>query len=170
MNNETIDTAKYDFGDGASKRVAPKLQLVSASSSQFGIFADKISTIVPWQEPTSLPHAPKSVLGVVSIEGRMLTVLDLALLPAEEGTQPDAARSATGYLVALRGDEQLALAVDAIGETIQFAPADFEGQQETESTLVLGILHVESAEIKVLNLKKLFPTAIQGRQRRQRRF
>ena len=144
----------------------PKLQVLHAGSSRFGIFTDEIATIVDWRAPTPLPHAPKSVLGVVSIEGRMLTVLDLATL-AGEAASSEAARDIPSRLIALRGDEQLALAVAVVGETIELPAVAVE---ETAGTLVLGVLHHNGAAINILNLKELFATAIQGRERRRRRF
>ena len=149
-----------------------KLQLLQTGSSHFGVFVDEIATIEPWREPTPLPHAPRSVLGVVSIQGRMLTVLDLARLQGGEAASSDAVGAVPGHLIALRGDEQLALAVDALGETIQLAASDFAefAAKETAGTLVLGVLKHEGADVNILNLKELFPTAIQGRQRRRRRF
>jgi purine-binding chemotaxis protein CheW len=146
-----------------------RLQLLQTGSTQLGIFADEIATIAPWQLPTPLPHAPKSVLGVVSIQGRMLTVVDLGRLQGEQGGANNAASDVPRRLIALRGDEQLALAVDSVGETIQFDTVDLN-PKEAADKLVLGILHHEGAEIKILNLRELFPTAIQGRERRRRRF
>ena len=166
MNNETIQ--KGHSVEGAnSEGAARTLQLLRAGSFQFGIFANEIAAIAPWRDPTPLPHAPKSVLGVVSIQGRMLTVLDLATLPVHESDSGDAAAQ---HLIALRGDEQLALAVDGLGETIELADADFDAPPETEETLLLGVLSREGTDIYVLNPKELFPTAIQGRERRRRRF
>ncbi len=152
-----------------------KLQLLQTGASQFGIFTDEIATIVAWREPTPLPRAPKSVLGVVSIEGRMLTVLDLAMLAGGEAASNNAARDIPAHLIALRGDEQLALAVDAVGETIQLAAtdlADFADSpaKETAGALVLAVMQHNGADVNILNLKELFPTAIQGRERRRRRF
>jgi len=156
-----------------------KLQLVHAGGSQFGIFVDEISAIVSWQEPAPLPHAPSSVLGVVSIQGRMLTVLDLAALPIAEAvsatlaTLANAPREALQYLIALNGDEQLALAIEAAGEVVQL-PNDSTASslidQEATTTPVLGLLQRGDAQIKILNPKGLFPAAIQGRERRQRRL
>lgn len=139
------------------------LQLFRAGPLHFGIFADDIATIVAWREPTPLPRAPKSVLGVVSIQGRMLTVLDLAALTGREAASAQ-------HLIALRGDEQLGLAIETLGETIEIAEDDFDAKPETREPLVLGVLHREGAEVNILNPKELFPTAIQGRERRRRRF
>ena len=167
MNTEASEN------DETGARGVRKLQLVRVGATQFGIFAEEVSAIVAWQEPTPLPHAPDSVLGVVSIQGRMLTVLDLSMLPVGEGTLSDSPRNAGAHLIALRGDEQLALAVAAVGEIIARAPndsmTDFVAKSDTVTPL-LGVLRREGAEIKILNVKGLFPAVIQGRERRQRRF
>jgi purine-binding chemotaxis protein CheW len=143
------------------------VQLFRAGPLHFGIFADDIATIVAWREPTPLPHAPKSVLGVVSIQGRMLTVLDLAALTGRETASNDASAQ---HLIALHGDEQLALAIETLGETIEIAEDDFDAKRKTGEPLVLGVLHRKGGKIDILNPKELFPTAIQGRERRRRRF
>jgi purine-binding chemotaxis protein CheW len=146
-----------------------KLQLLKTGSTQLGIFADEIATVAPWRAPTPLPQAPKSVLGVVSIEGRMLTVLDLSLLRGEQVSSNYDASDTHKRLIALRGDEQLALAVDSVGETIELDSGDLDPNQGADK-LVLGILRHDGADINILNLKELFSTAIQGRERRRRRF
>jgi chemotaxis signal transduction protein len=146
-----------------------KLQLLKTGSTQLGIFADEIATVAPWRTPTPLPQAPKSVLGVVSIEGRMLTVLDLSLLRGEQVSSNYDASDMHKRLIALRGDEQLALAVDSLGETIELDSGDLDPNQGADK-LVLGILRHDGVDINILNLKELFSTAIQGRERRRRRF
>ena len=169
MNNEPLEH------DDAASSAGGKLQLVGAGSSQFGIFAEEISAIVSWREPTSLPDAPAAVLGVVSIQGRMLTVLDLATLPVHEAQLTNDGLSRTReHIIALRGPEQLALAIETVGEVVQLTPGEAGAEplarQGNVTTPVLATLQRDGAEIKILNLKGLFPTAIQGRQRRQRRF
>jgi chemotaxis signal transduction protein len=173
MNNEAINNERSNSESSAGS-AGRKLQLVHTGSSQFGIFVEEISAIVAWQEPAPLPHAPSSVLGVVSIQGRMLTVLDLATLPIGEAMLGERPRKSPGHLIALRGDEQLALAIEALGDVIQLPPdesmTDSITKQETVTTPVLGVMQREGAAIKVLNVKGLFLAAIQGRERRQRRF
>ena len=165
-----LSNFEHELQRGASR----KLQLVLAGQNQFGIFADQISAIVDWQEPAPLPHAPRSVLGVVSIQGRMLTVLDLAKLAGAEVLLTDTPDKFLGHLIALRGDEQLALAVEALGEVVQLTGKESLTNsitmRETVTGPVLGVWQREEAEIKVLNSEGLFPAAIQGRERRQRRF
>ena len=143
------------------------LQVFNAAAAQFAVFADEVMTIAEWREPAALPQAPASVLGVVSIHGRMLTVLDLLQL-----WEPPQRSKGPTHILALRGDEQLALAIHGPGETIELIGAgpDFEIGTEGNGKLVAGVINHNGREITILNPKELFPTAIQGRERRRRRF
>jgi chemotaxis signal transduction protein len=171
--NEANDNAPQTFNESGSAS-ARRVQLVSAGASQFGIFADDVAAIVAWREPTPLPNAPKAVLGVVSIQGRMLTVLELASLTTVEAVSIETPREAAGemppYLIALRGDEQLALAVEDVDGVIEFPAAELTELRETAGALALGVVQSAVGDVNILNLKELFPAAIQGRERRRRRF
>jgi chemotaxis signal transduction protein len=139
------------------------LQLFSFGEAQFAVFAEEMMAITEWREPAALPHAPSAVLGIVSIHGRMLTVLDLSQLlesPQHSGRPT--------HILALNGDEQLALAIDAPGETFAIAAADSE--EALTSGKLVSAINRNGDEIKILNVRELFPTAIQGRERRRRRF
>ena len=145
-----------------------KLQVVRAGSTDFAISADEIAAITDWQTPTPLPHAPESILGVVSIHGRILTVINPRKLAGLQGNSNEGLNPQ--HVVALKGDEQLALAVDAIGETFELAQSEFEALGKEETGLMLGRLHRGGTETGVINVKQLFAHAIQGRERRRRRF
>src|SRR5882724_10674421 len=143
------------------------LQVFSAGGDQFAVFAEEVITIAEWREPAVLPHAPAAILGIVSIHGRMLTVLDLSQL-LELRQRSDG----LSHILALRGDEQLALAIDAPGETIELGDAngDLAATTESNGNLITAVINHNGAEIKILNIQALFSTAIQGRERRRRRF
>jgi chemotaxis signal transduction protein len=149
------------------ERQARTLQVFSAGGAQFAVFAEEVITIAEWREPAVLPHAPAAILGIVSIHGRMLTVLDLSQL-LELRQRSDG----LSHILALRGDEQLALAIDAPGETIELGEAngDFAATTEGNGNLITAVINHNGAEIKILNMKALFSTAMQGRERRRRRF
>ena len=145
------------------------LQLFSSGRAQFAVVADEVMTITEWREPAALPHAPASVLGVVSVRGRMLTVLDLSQLLNLQKR----AKSPT-HILALNGDEQLALAIDGVGETLTIDAEDTNGAAEiapnASGKLLAEVINRNGNAIQILNVKELFPTAIQGRERRRRRF
>lgn len=174
MSNETTNNAQDYPDDPVSGPAVRRLQLVRAGWAQFGIFAEEIATIVAWRNPTPLPQAPKSVLGLASVQGRMLTVLELASLTGVENASTSVPQETPNqsppYLVALRGDEQLALAVDDVDGVIELTAEECAELRETVGTPVLGVLQRTIGEINVLDLEGLFPAAIQGRERRRRRF
>ena len=167
MNNQVISNAPPTPED-MGIRPAGSVQLVRAGTSHYGIFAEEIAAIIPWKEPAPLPQAPRTVLGIVSIQGRMLTVLDLKSLG--EDVSSDEVNEPLTHLVALRGDEQLALAVDRVGSTIELENGDSDEIPEHASPLVLRVINHEGLEINLLNLKELFSICMQGRERRRRRF
>lgn len=156
--------------DSNARTASPKLRLFTAGSRHFAIFEDQIAIITQWREPAPLPHAPESVLGVVGIQGRMLTVLDLAHMAARDvGTELPKANNQQRHILALRGDEQLALAIDELGETIE-TPDHILDIKSHRDGLVLAVFKLGETEISIIDVKQLFPTAIQGRERRRRRF
>jgi chemotaxis signal transduction protein len=172
MNELSDNKRQTVHAPGAA--TARRVQLVRTGALQFGIFADDVAAIVAWREPTPLPNAPKPVLGVVSVQGRMLTVLDLAALTAVEAvadnTPHNASAKTSPYLIALRGDEQLAVAVEDVDGVIEFPAHELTELRETAGALALGVLQSAVGDVNILNLKELFPAAIQGRERRRRRF
>src|SRR5882762_3495265 len=133
------------------------LQVFSAGSAQFAVYADEVMTISEWREPAPLPHAPAAVLGVVSIQGRMLTVLDLSQLLE----QPQRSKNPS-HILALRGDDQLALAIDRAGKIIAYDDGAFEAATGADGKLIRRVIKRDGDEINVLDVKELFPSAIQG--------
>ena len=153
----TANDAKESASD------AQDLRVFTANALKFAVFAEDITAEVPWRRPTPLPQAPAAVLGIASIQGRMLTVLDPVVLLTNAASGSEAKR----FIVALRGDEQLALAVEQQGESVA---ANIVNEASTKDGAAMGVIEQEGDTISVLDVKKLFALAIRGRERRQRRF
>lgn len=180
MTNETSSgrrPAPDNSGEGGSfqddderqrlSQTTRKLQLLSAGPHVLGIFEDEIATIAEWRRPTPLPHAPSAILGVVSIQGRMLTVVDpLQLL----GETTKGIACPPGLLVALRGDEQIAVAIEHTGEMLDLAMTDIQSQSDPANRAVAGTFRYGDQLVNVIEVEGLFPAALRGRDRRRRRF
>lgn len=149
--------------DGVSQQSIREFRVFRRGGAKFAVTADEILTVADWRRPTPLPHAPPAVLGVVSIQGRMLTVLDPLALLGLAGNENGNER----FIVALRGDEQLGLIVDETSEnlTAEISPLD-----DPASSASLGVIKHEGDSIRVMDVNKLFPSAIRGRERRKRGF
>ena len=131
-------------------------------SLTLGVPDEMILEISDWTEPAPLPFAPPSVLGIVSLQGRMFTVVDAAVLLARK------AATQNRSIVALRGDEQLALAVDESLEVISINPDDVVN--ETDRELIQGTLRLNGKQVLLLEIDSLFAGIIRGRERRRRRL
>jgi chemotaxis signal transduction protein len=118
--------------------------------------------ISDWIEPAPLPFAPPSVLGIVSMHGRMFTVVDTAVLLERK------ALTESRSIVALRGDEQLALAVDKLLETVSVNPNEVVNEREID--LIQGTIQLNGEQVLLLDVDSLFASIIRGRERRRRRL
>jgi len=130
----------------------------SAGEATFAVFAEDVEATGEHSRAAKLPNAPPAVLGIVSVRGRMVTTLDpVALTNGGRREWP----GELPCVVALRGDEQLAI-----------ASADIEPNVETgdSNQAILGIARHGGQEIIVFNKANLFSAAVRRRERRRRRF
>ena len=161
MNNTTTKATRPELKD---------LFVFEAGDRVLAVFADQVDGTTDARVPAVLPHAPPTILGVVSVRGRMLTVLDpIALLTGEALNWPET----LPCVVALRGDEQLALAAQTCRDTITISATDIERpvkSGEDGSGLLVGLVRYAGEKIILLNVDRLFATAMWQRERRRRRF
>src|SRR3989440_12000330 len=135
-----------------------------AGDRVFAVFADQVDGSAEAGTPAPLPNAPPAVLGVVCMRGHMLTVLDpVAVLTGEPFDWP----ASLPAVIALRGDEQLALAAQSCRDTITIAAEDIQPSSQTEGleNAVLGIARYAGEEIAVLRVDNLFAAAVRRKER-----
>ena len=143
-----------------------------AGEKIFAVFADHVDGTAEARVPAALPNAPPAVLGVVCMRGRMLTVLDpIAILTGENFGWPENLPA----VIALRGDEQLALAAQSCRDTITIAAEDIQPASQANDddgveSAVLGIARYGGEEITVLRVDNLFAAAVRRKERRRRRI
>jgi eukaryotic-like serine/threonine-protein kinase len=149
-------------------RAARELVLAQAGVWNIGLFADEVERVSTWRSPMPLPHAPPAVLGVVSVRGRMLTLIDPGTLLGTE--RAGRAFRSSSSIIVLRGDEQLALAVNRVERNIE-VPADeiMAPAEDAASTIVCGVLRSEHRHTVVLDPRELFAAVMQTDDRRRRR-
>lgn len=140
----------------------------TAGGQTFAVFSEEVEGTADSKPLAPLPHAPRAVLGVVCVRGRMLTALDpWALSTGERLAWP----AALPCVVALRGDEQLALAAESFGSTITVLESDVEKPSEQpEHSAIIGISRYGGEEIHIFSASRLFFAAFQRHERRRRRF
>lgn len=171
---------------GARGAAGRELLLMRAGGRAFAVFSDEAGAVAAWAKPTPLPHAPASVLGVVSVRGRIRTVLDpLALLDVKTSApvETDAANAldedsesaassnppARNFIVPLRGDEQLALAVEAI-EHVDAPPGVEGSRDERREPPVRAAFRHGDTHVLLIDPSQLFEAAMRGTERRRPRM
>ena len=136
----------------------------------FAVFTDEVDATAESKPFAPLPRAPNSIVGIACVRGRMLTVIDTVALLDGESREWSHALSC---VIALSGDEQLALAADTYRDTITISEADIERTPDTSAPvdeLVMGNVTYASEQITILNTSRLFGRAVQRRDRRRRRL
>jgi len=136
----------------------------------FAVFTDQVDATAEAKPFARLPRAPRAVVGVVCVRGRMLTVLD----PAATLNQPTTEWEQTlPYVLVLRGDDQVGLAAESCRDTITISSEDITqapGSSPTSGSATVGVVRYAGEEILILDAARLFTTAVQRRERRRRRF
>lgn len=138
------------------EREPRSLLVFKAGGHLLSIAAHEAYEAVSWREPAPLPRAPQGVLGIVSIRGRMFTLLNSrALLGARiadgggEEEEEELAHRTCAFIIPLRGAEQLALTSDEAPRAVEIEDA---------------------GPIILLETTRLFEAAMRGAERRRRRF
>jgi hypothetical protein len=157
-----------------------ELLLMRAAGRAFAVYADEVETVTPWSRPVPLPHAPASVLGVVAVRGRMMTVLAPTRLlgtgskedAAGEGQMPEqeqfaAPASAHHFIASLRGDEQLALGFEHAERFFASHPDLVPAEQA--DLPVHGTFRHGAETVYLLDPTRLFDAATRGTERRRQR-
>lgn len=139
-----------------------------AGSRLFAVAAEEVAAVVEQKVTTRLPRSPAAVVGVVCVRGQMLTALSPLALTGEKVDQS----TAIPLVIALRGDEQLALAADRYIESVRTAiepagPAN--GADSGSTTATIGAFIHEGRQVVVLDTRQLFAAAMDGVERRRRR-
>lgn len=158
-----------------AKEVAPesqpekcRLTMARVGARRIAVLADEADPAVSGRAHVPLPHAPQAVLGIVSVRGRMLTLLDpLALLGEESAI---ATNTPPAFIIPLRGDEQLALAVDSIDDAIEINPDEIAPPDpNSDLNAIRGVIDNEHDAITVIETRELFDAAMRGAERRRPR-
>jgi purine-binding chemotaxis protein CheW len=173
--NAAMTTAEQNITNPAGKEDEPHLRdlfLFTTGGRAFGVPADEVEGTADTKRPTPLPYAPPTILGVVYVRGRVLTVLDPSGLAGDAPSDAQiTAPPVIRVILSLRGDEQLALAADAVLETITVSSSDIESPSpNTEVTAIAGILLHGGEKVTILDPARLFDAVVHRKDRRRRRF
>lgn len=87
-------------------------------AEEYGLPVSTVNSIIRFEEATPVPRAPKSVLGVINLRGRIIPVVDLKMRFSGE---PFVAEAQSRIVVAEGASGLVGVAVDAANEVVEFS-------------------------------------------------
>jgi len=89
---------------------------------------DAVQEIIPPMRITPVPNAPKEIMGILSLRGVVIPVLEIAVFL---GQTPTPEGSETRIIVLRAGEEILGIHVDRVEHTVQVPVARMEPAPQT---------------------------------------
>lgn len=126
------------------------------AKEQYAISIEKIVEIIPPQPATRVPNAPQSVVGVISLRGTIVTILDLR---KRLGHAPSAAGLDSRIIVVENGGETAGFVVDRVLRVIKTDPTKIESHPVVSPTEqrdhILGVFQQGKSLSIYLDLERL---------------
>jgi purine-binding chemotaxis protein CheW len=144
--------------DETSEQKEVELELLTflVAGELYAIDIEQIVEIVPPRTPTRVPNAEPSVLGIISLRGTIVTVVDLSRRLNHPGLPlTDASR----MIVVARHGETAAFTVDRVLRVVSFSPHALEFTPSVEGTeyhdYIMGVFRQDSALTILLDIDKV---------------
>lgn len=167
---DTTD-ARSPFGEAREAPDRREIILMSSGTHAFAVYAEEADGVTRDLKATPLPGAPRAVAGVVCVRGRMRTVLNpLELLPAQTPDANVEGQETAAFVVTLRGDEQLALAVGRVEGIFELQTEALDASDEQAAPAVRATLRHDGRPVTLLDPANLFEAAMRGTERRRQRL
>ena len=118
-----------------------------------------IREIRGWTPPTPLPHAPDYVRGLINLRGSVLPIVDLS---RRLGLTTVDASSRDVIVVVMVDGLLIGLVVDGVSDILTVKQSDIQATPsvglESGPGYVQGIMAIDDRMIRLLDLKRVFPT------------
>jgi len=133
-----------------------QLVVFNLANEQYGVSICAVESIIKLQPITVVPSAPRFIVGVTNLRGRVLPVIDLRKrfgLPAVEPTRE------TRLIVVALTAQQVGMLVDSVTEVLRVAEEDIEAPSPivttVNSTFITGIAKIGERLIVLLSLERV---------------
>ena len=124
-------------------------------SEEYVVPVDQVHEVLTPKEITPVPHVPEHILGVCSLRGMVLPIVDLRRrLGLGAAQQDDKSRI---VVVSLGQDDMVGLAVDRVRGVVRFAPSAVRPAPETVeqgAELLKGIARKDERLLILLDVEK----------------
>lgn len=154
----TEELYRHSYLDNKVTEEVELCELLSCmiANEQYGVNIHKIKEIIKMREITEVPRAPKFILGIITLRGRVIPIFDLRERLALEAT---AFSRSTKIVVVHHREELYGLIVDAVIDVARFPLAQIEATPQVmvgvEAKYIQGIGRAGNQMIILLNLEEV---------------
>ena len=129
--------------------------------NEFCVDIMTVREIGGWSEPTSLPHAPSFVCGVINLRGTVLPIIDFAARIGAHRADIAVARPVT-IIMQVEG-KLFGIKVDSVSDILVLDRAKMqkvpEGSADEANSFLESIMAMDDRMIRVVDTKSLFPSS-----------
>jgi purine-binding chemotaxis protein CheW len=143
-------------GDGNEKELSTELELLAfrMGGEEYAVMVNDVREVLKLRDLTAVPNTPEYILGVMSLRGTMLTVIDLGRrLGLAPGVRDDRAR----IVVVGTDEEDVGLMVDRVTGVLKIMPEGIKPPPENVeqgAEYLRGIVRKDDRLVILLDLAK----------------
>lgn len=145
-------------GDEAGAVPVQEIEMLAfrLGSEEYALLVEQVREVIKLWEITSVPNTPDYVLGVISLRGKVLPVIDLC---KRLGLPPGARDGRARIIVVSLDDEETGLIVDRVTGVVKLPPEDVRPAPDTISAgagaeFLRGIARKEDKLYILLDIEK----------------
>jgi purine-binding chemotaxis protein CheW len=143
-------------GDGNAKELSTELELLAfrMGGEEYAVTVDDVREVLKLRDLTAVPNTPEYILGVMSLRGTMLTVIDLG---RRLGLAPGVRDERTRIVVVSSDEEEVGLMVDRVTGVLKIMPEGIKPPPENVeqgAEYLRGIVRKDERLVILLDLAK----------------
>lgn len=150
---DDLARAAVNLGDDAETEIRSEFLAFPLGPNRYALPVERIREIVRFRRITPVPRVPSEVLGIISLRGEIVQVVDLGRLLGGDPSRP----TPTSRIVVLHGEEResAGLLVENVASVLRVSEAAFRDAPDSETDFVSGLCEDEGEFISILNLERV---------------
>ena len=150
---DVLARAAAEPNDAEESLAVHELLAFSLAGERYAVPVERVREIVRLRPITPVPRVPKEILGVISLRGEIVQVMDLSLRLGFGASQP----TRTSRIIVLHGDEGevAGLLVDIVSQVLRVTEEAFRPDSGGESEFVAELCLRDGSFVSMLSLERV---------------
>ncbi|MBW2241970.1 MAG: purine-binding chemotaxis protein CheW [Deltaproteobacteria bacterium] len=161
MSSSTLPSSAWDdlaraatsLGDDAEAEILSEFLAFPLGADRYALPVERVREIVRLRQITPVPRVPRKILGIISLRGEIVQVLDLAQRLGGVPNRP----TPTTRIVVLHGDEGNAagLLVEGVASVLRVPEDAFREAPGSDTDFVSRLCEDDGEFVSILNLERV---------------